>query len=89
MAEKRLTGSVAEDSSLHFPQFAVILQARKREICDVDYFPNLGSFMRRRRVHAGITLVRVELLLHSRLPVDEDRPKTAYCKLHKLRDGRC
>ena len=71
------SGSVGEYSSLHFAQFAAILQVRNWEHqlppinFDSFFFDGVffGSVFRARHdVLHGFALVRIELLLNSRLP---------------------
>jgi len=71
------SGSVEEYSSLHFAQFAAILQVRNREHqlppinFDSFFFDGVffdGVFRARHYVLHGFALVRIELLLNSRLP---------------------
>jgi len=76
--EKGLSNAfVGEYSSLHFAQFAAILQVHNREHqlphinFDSFFFDGFffdGFFRARHCVLQGFALVRIELLLNSRLP---------------------
>ena len=63
---------VGEYSSLHFAQFAAILQVHNREHqlphINFDGFFFGGFFRARHHILYGFALVRIELLLNSRLP---------------------